>query len=218
MKRIFSTFFCVALLCGITLNLHAQCPPDQSEVTINIFGPDNLGRFSGENSWELIDLSTGAVIASESCDGSFAGGGPNLPFSLSTCVPNGVNIAFRAYDTFGDGWCDASPFIDGFQSNLSVQIDFTEDGSGGSCPNMAGLLAPTLVQNADFLDTDSETPLSCTVGTNEELIFNFSASNCPVAPEEDPIPTMSEWGLMIFGLLTLNMGVFALRRKEEMFA
>ena len=29
-----------------------------------------------------------------------------------------------------------------------------------------------------------------------------------------PIPTMSEWGLIIFGLLVLNMGVFFIRKKE----
>ena len=30
------------------------------------------------------------------------------------------------------------------------------------------------------------------------------------------IPTMSEWGLMIFGLLILNMSVVFLRRREEL--
>ena len=29
-----------------------------------------------------------------------------------------------------------------------------------------------------------------------------------------PIPTMSEWGLLIFGLLVLNMAIFFIRRKE----
>lgn len=36
-----------------------------------------------------------------------------------------------------------------------------------------------------------------------------SCSPCP-----SPIPTMSEWGLMIFGLLVLNMSVVFLRRRE----
>lgn len=36
---------------------------------------------------------------------------------------------------------------------------------------------------------------------------------CNVPPAE-PIPTMSEWGLMIFGLLVLNLGVFFVQRRE----
>jgi len=32
--------------------------------------------------------------------------------------------------------------------------------------------------------------------------------------EEAPIPTMSEWGLIIFGLLILNLGLISIRRKE----
>jgi len=35
---------------------------------------------------------------------------------------------------------------------------------------------------------------------------------------EEPIPTMSEWGLMIFGLLVLNLGVIFLRRRESILA
>jgi len=33
---------------------------------------------------------------------------------------------------------------------------------------------------------------------------------------EDTIPTMSEWGLMIFALLVLNLGVIFLYRREDM--
>ena len=32
-------------------------------------------------------------------------------------------------------------------------------------------------------------------------------------PVVEPIPTMSQWGLLIFGLLVLNMGVFFVQRK-----
>lgn len=32
------------------------------------------------------------------------------------------------------------------------------------------------------------------------------------------VPTMSQWGLMIFGLLTLNLGVFFIRRKESVLS
>jgi len=206
------TLLCFILLSCIHFSLQAQCPVDQSKVTINIFGPDNVGNFSGENSWELIDLTTGTVLLSENCGGGFAGGTGALPFSISTCVPNGTNIGFRAYDTFGDGWCDVFTGDPTTTTNLSVQIDYTEDGSGGSCRNIGPVLAPTLVQNADFTQANAETPVSCLGGTNEELVFDFVAPECV-----DPIPTMSEWGLMIFALLTMNLGLIILRRKEEMF-
>ena len=37
----------------------------------------------------------------------------------------------------------------------------------------------------------------------------------PPVPVE-PIPTMSEWGLIIFGLLILNLAVYMIRRKEDL--
>ena len=36
------------------------------------------------------------------------------------------------------------------------------------------------------------------------------------AINSDPIPTMSEWGLMIFGLLVLNISVLFLYKQEEL--
>ena len=52
---------------------------------------------------------------------------------------------------------------------------------------------------------------------------NASNGVCPVnvfAKNLDlrPIPTMSEWGLLIFGLLIMNISVFFLRRREELLA
>ena len=34
------------------------------------------------------------------------------------------------------------------------------------------------------------------------------------APQQAPIPTMSQWGLLIFGLLIINMSVVFVQRKE----
>ena len=63
--------------------------------------------------------------------------------------------------------------------------------------------------------TQSETPASVTVsnGANTE---NFTTASCTSCIST--IPTMSEWGLMIFGLLMLNMGVVFLKRREELLA
>lgn len=49
-------------------------------------------------------------------------------------------------------------------------------------------------------------------GVNTAMAFDFSGVDLtPVAPI-DPIPTMSEWGLLIFGLLVLNLGLISVRR------
>ena len=47
-------------------------------------------------------------------------------------------------------------------------------------------------------------------GVERDLISN--PASCTL------IPTMSQWGLMIFGLLTINIGLVLLRRKEEILS
>lgn len=42
---------------------------------------------------------------------------------------------------------------------------------------------------------------------------NFTTSTCN-AVDCNPIPTMSQWGLLTFGLLILNIGVFLVGRQE----
>lgn len=50
-------------------------------------------------------------------------------------------------------------------------------------------------------------------GTLRDGIITF----CYMLPQqEQSIPTMSQWGLMIFGLLTINLSILFLRRKEEL--
>lgn len=46
----------------------------------------------------------------------------------------------------------------------------------------------------------------------------FTTSNCDAATcTSIPVPTMSQWGLMIFGLLIVNLGVVSIYRKESSF-
>lgn len=52
---------------------------------------------------------------------------------------------------------------------------------------------------------------------NERVIVQQGNVSCPVAAAlQAPIPTMNEWGLIIFGLLILNLGVMFIIRKEEL--
>ena len=54
---------------------------------------------------------------------------------------------------------------------------------------------------------------------NFNIYYSYTTPSIKSAgPLEQPavdIPTLSQWGLFIFGLLTLNLGVGFLRKKEE---
>lgn len=53
-----------------------------------------------------------------------------------------------------------------------------------------------------------------TGGVNTAVSFAFSGTDLTPPPTADPIPTMSEWGMLIFGLLILNLGLFYVQRRE----
>lgn len=56
------------------------------------------------------------------------------------------------------------------------------------------------------------TPIAAPAATFEPVCTTEACAPIP------PIPTMSEWGLMIFGLLVLNLGMVLVYRREELFA
>jgi len=53
------------------------------------------------------------------------------------------------------------------------------------------------------------------VGDNDNAINVYSAAAKVTAIIPDPVPTMSQWGLLIFGLLILNMGLFLVGRQSR---
>ena len=84
-----------------------------------------------------------------------------------------------------------------------------EDGSGSTSGAQSG-------------DLSLFTNIVCnTVGTlGPGTVYGLSPSgnslaNSPCAPEPvEPIPTMSQWGLLIFGLLIMNLSVFYVQKRE----
>lgn len=63
---------------------------------------------------------------------------------------------------------------------------------------------------------------ACTGGTamGTAPLSAGACATCAAAPPavaQAPIPTMSQWGLLIFGLLVLNLGVIFLYRKQTDF-
>ena len=93
----------------------------------------------------------------------------------------------------------------------------------GNCPNPSEITTPFVLGTTDAvgnLDVDFFHASGAT-GTIQVSIGgiarNFTVEACQSTACE-PIPTMSEWGLMIFGLLVMNMSVFFVRRKEGFLA
>lgn len=115
--------FAMVLGCCLSLNVQAQCPVGQSEMTLN-FGS---GTFNGEISWDLVNTSLGTVEASQPPGGFI----PNN--TIVQCVPSGA-YEFHAFDTFGDGW-----------NGATVQIISSEDYSVNGCPPANQLQPPGAV-------------------------------------------------------------------------
>lgn len=141
----------------------AQCPAGQTEITLEINAPN----FGGEVGWELVDATTGMVIACQPA-GTYATGSVTIegPF----CVIDGNTIVFTGYDSFGDDWNG------GF-----VNITITEDGSVNGCAAQDGCV---VVQNGGQ-DVDVEPDISITNScetSNEEFIITLPVFACDATP------------------------------------
>jgi len=63
--------------------------------------------------------------------------------------------------------------------------------------------------------TDLRTNNGASARMNQVLVHRLNISNTPTI-DTAPIPTMSEWGLLVFSLLVLNLGVFFIYKKERL--
>ena len=111
---------------------------------------------------------------------------------------------------------DASAFLPG---PIAVTL-FSQDGN---LLTAAGV--PYTTATATFLDlgngmyglpfyTKPNIPSTIMAQVNGGVPKSFTTDSCSVCVATEPIPTMSEWGLMIFGLLMLNLGLMFIYRKE----
>ncbi len=109
---------CSFLLFTTNHSLQAQCPANQTQITISI----QTDNYPDETTWELKNWITGTVYAS---------GGPystaNNTYSQNVCVPDNATIGFTIYDVYGDGICCS--FGNG---NYSVSAGNTTYASGGN--------------------------------------------------------------------------------------
>ena len=117
---------------------------------------------------------------------------------------------------------------------FSIQSNVTVSATGGGEGDMIashGFMAA----NEQISTVSSNSTLELTYNTTDlflnqdgviTVIFTASSANCSATVTKTAtftvmegdcmktVPTMSEWGLVIFGLLTMNLGVGFIRRKE----
>ncbi|MGB0930059.1 MAG: T9SS type A sorting domain-containing protein [Chitinophagales bacterium] len=108
--------FCLTLTSNTLLQ--AQCPVNQTQVTLSITTDD----YPEETTWELTNWITGAVYAS---GGSYTTA--NNTYTQNVCVPNNATIGFTIYDVYQDGICCS--FGNG---SYSVSEGMTTYASGGN--------------------------------------------------------------------------------------
>ena len=109
-----------------------------NELTLTI----NLDNYPGETTWD-VQTSGGSVLAS---GGSYSGAGSTVTEDL--CIPDGCELVFTIYDSYGDGICcgygNGSYSLSGpngtiasggaFNSSESTTFDLGSGcGGGGSC-------------------------------------------------------------------------------------
>lgn len=160
MKNLY--FILVCLFFGLRAN--AQCPAGQTEITIEIV---TVG-FGNEVGWELVDQTTGAIVACQP-SGTYASNATVVegPF----CVTDGNTLVFTGYDSFGDDWNG------GF-----INVTITEDGSVNGCAAQDGCV---IIQNGGEdvdVEPDIDVATSCDGAEAEEFVIMFPPTGCDSTP------------------------------------
>lgn len=155
---------------------------------------------------------------------------PNYTQFTDTTNPFfGVDLDGKFTPEFGD--IDNDGDLDAIIGNKSGELYFFRNDGTATNPKFKGLYGDCNPFNdvIPVLSTDDEFSAPSFVDLNndgnlEVLVGQFSGRLCLlepninqlVAPPEEPIPTFSQWGRLIFGLLILNLGLFFLKRLQQL--
>jgi len=103
----------------------------------------------------------------------------------------------------GDGVVLQTGNINFLDNNLVQILDGT---------NLGTIPASGVLEYDFFHASGVSGAITLNVGGTLSAPFNISV--CSTDSCKPPIPTMSQWGLLIFGLLVLNLGVFFVKKNE----
>lgn len=191
---IINTFF-IALVtfCSISM-VTAQCTDfDTALWTESQMGGPHDGAVDASG-------APGSIALTSANDGT---GNAATEYCITIAVSGNISFDWAYASNNGDSFFDPFFFtLNGAATQLSV------DGAGALL-NQNG--SETIAVTAGDVFCFSQQSTDGIFGSATTTISNL-AYPCTVN-----VPTMSEWGLMIFGLLTMNLGLITLRRKEAMF-
>jgi len=128
----------------------------------------------------------------------------------------GITPPLQSWQQFYDSFTSANGGVNPNFTIADIEIGFTRVSNGGPWPGGTVEL---------IFDVDPPLPIiSCNIS---EYCYNIlpqtsatigDASNlCPTVGGED-VPTVSEWSLIILGLLTLITGLVSIRQREKTIA
>lgn len=157
----------------------------------------------------------------------YDGNTPNRPTAINGLIVNGtaynVNIVYGAFNTSsnlsGIGAVDAEAAAIAIRDVLNMQsidsrtttINIIIAAVGISSHSRISILDSTFGIN-DWTSTSINTA-SNVLGNATIGVTNFTVTSLPSATQTS-IPTMSQWGLLIFGLLIINLGVFFIHQRN----
>jgi len=207
---------------------------DVCAVNMSLGGGADVATPCADATEMVIDMLTDAGIAVVIATGN---GSSRAGVRSPACVESA--IAVGAVDDAGD--------LAGFSDHLDAMVDLVAPGVGinSATSDFTTIARPTVSYTWNSSGTSMATPHVAGAfailkarypqASVAQLLNALQITGAEVPGFETPsirvfdacrhldlvvfpIPTMSEWGLMIFGLLIMNMSVFFVRRKNEILA
>lgn len=197
-------------------------------------GPDGSIWVSDDNNNRILRYEN-AMMKPNGSNADGVLGQPNFTSTTPQLTANGIEGASGlSVDCIGNLYA-----VDKKNNRLLVYQDASSKANGAAADYVLGQPdfttgSPNLTESGlDFVATSGVTTYGnhlFIVDANHKRVIvqslNYPMSNAalcglniPNGPTDDlghiePIPTMSEWGLFIFGLMVLNLGIFFVRRLE----
>ncbi len=141
------------LCCFSVLNLQAQCPGGQTQLTVTV----KTDNYPNETTWKLKDYISGVELLS---------GGPytaaNTVHTHNVCVATNAILQFEIYDSFNDGLCCA--YGSGF---YNITKGATTLISGGSFTNQEIKIFAVTPQTRDLMVSQISTPSPIMAGNQQ---------------------------------------------------